>query len=61
MLAIVEQLCIAYSKNRFTLNRRLVGDIGEVLVEDAYDLQLFYDVKKHHDAESSDGRRVKSR
>ena len=45
MLAIVEQLCIAYAKKRFTLDGRLVGDIGEVLVEDAYDLQLFADVK----------------
>ena len=58
MLAIVERLCKAYPKKRFTLDGRLVGDIGEVLVEDAYDLTLFEDVKKHHDAECSDGRLV---
>jgi hypothetical protein len=58
MLAIVERLCIAYPHKRFTLDGRLVGDIGEVLVEDAYDLKLFEDMKKHHDAESSDGRQV---
>src|SRR5438874_4849577 len=58
MLAIVEKLCIAYPKKKFTLDGRLVGDIGEVLVEDAYDLTLFEDVKKHHDAESSDRRLV---
>lgn len=32
MLAIVEQLCAAYPKKKFTLDGRLVGDIGEVLV-----------------------------
>lgn len=58
MLAIVERLCEAYPKKRFTLDGRLVGDIGEVLVEDAYDLTLFEDMKKHHDAECSDGRLV---
>lgn len=58
MLAIVAELCVAYPKKKFTLDGRLVGDIGEVLVEDAYDLELFADVKKHHDAETSDGRLV---
>jgi hypothetical protein len=58
MLSIVERLCAAYPKKRFTLDGRLVGDIGEVLAEDAYDLKLFEDVKKHHDAECADGRLV---
>ena len=58
MLGIVEQLCAAYPKKRFTLDGRLVGDIGEVLVEDAYELELFEDIKKHHDAECADGRLV---
>jgi hypothetical protein len=58
MLAIVEQLCATYPKKRFTLDGRLVGDIGEVLVEDAYDLEFFPDVKKHHDARCIDGRLV---
>jgi hypothetical protein len=58
MLAIVEKLCSAYPKKRFTLDGRLVGDIGEVLVEEAYDLELFADVKRHHDARSADGRLV---
>jgi hypothetical protein len=58
MLGIVEKLCAAYPKKRFTLDGRLVGDIGEVLVEDYYDLELFEDVKKHHDAQSRDGRLV---
>jgi hypothetical protein len=58
MLSIVEKLVVAYPKKRFTLDGRLVGDIGEVLVEDAYDLDLFEDVKKHHDAECPDKRLV---
>jgi hypothetical protein len=58
MLSIVEKLCAAYPKKKFTLDGRLVGDIGEVLVEEAYDLDLFEDVKKHHDGQCSDGRLV---
>lgn len=58
MLSIVERLCAAYPKKKFTLDGRLVGDIGEVLAEDAYDLILYEDVKKHHDAECPDGRLV---
>jgi len=58
MLAIVKRLCEAYPHKKFTLDGRLVGDIGEVLVEDTYDVQLFRDMKKHHDAECSDGRLV---
>ena len=58
MLAIVQELCIAYPNKRFTLDGRLVGDIGEVLVEEAYDLSLFSDLRRHHDAQCSDGRLV---
>jgi len=58
MLGIVEKLCAAYPHKKFTLDGRLVGDIGEVLVEEAYDLKLYPDIKKHHDAASSDGRQV---
>jgi hypothetical protein len=58
MLAIVKKLVAAYPKRKFTLDGRLVGDIGEVLVEEAYELDLFADGKKHHDAECPDGRLV---
>ncbi len=58
MLAIVERLCAAYPHKKFTLDGRLVGDIGEILVEEAYELKLFPDMKKHHDGETSDGRLV---
>lgn len=58
MLKIVEDLCEVYPKKKFTLDGRLVGDIGEILVEEAYQIELFADVKKHHDAETIDGRLV---
>ena len=58
MLRIVEKLCVAYPHKRFTLDGRLVGDIGEVLVANAYDVTLFEDLTKHHDGQTSDGRLV---
>ncbi len=58
MLSIVERLCAAYPHKKFTLDGRLVGDIGEVLVEEVYDLKLYEDIKKHHDGQCPDGRCV---
>lgn len=39
MLAVVKRLCEAYPQKKFTLDGRLVGDLGEVLVEDIYDIK----------------------
>ncbi|WP_026600615.1 DUF6998 domain-containing protein [Methylomonas sp. 11b] len=60
LLAIVELLRQSYKtqKKQFTLDGRLVGDLGEVLAEEAYDIKLFEDLQKHHDATASDGRLV---
>lgn len=58
MLAIVDKLAKAYPKKKFTLDGRLVGDIGEVLVEDTYEIELFAGLQKHHDARSTCGRLV---
>jgi hypothetical protein len=58
MLQIVKQLQSAFPKKRFTLDGRLVGDLGEILVEDAYDVELNEGSQKHHDAITSDGRKV---
>jgi len=55
---IVGQLQSAYPQRKFTLDGRLVGDIGEVLVENAYDIKLNRDSQKHHDGIASDGRQV---
>ena len=58
MLAIVQRLRNAFPKKRFTLDGLLVGDIGEILAEEAYDLSLFEDLQRHHDGQTSDGRLV---
>jgi hypothetical protein len=58
MLAIVKRLEASYPHKKFTLDGRLVGDIGEILAEEAYDLKLFADMTKHHDGTCSDGRLV---
>lgn len=58
MLQIVKALESAYPKKKFTLDGRLVGDLGEILVEENYDLELYEGLKKHHDGEAKDGRMV---
>ena len=58
LLQVVQNLREVYPKKRFTLDGRLVGDLGEVLAEQEYDLQIFEEIRKHHDALSSDGRSV---
>ncbi len=55
---IVKQLQDAYPKKRFTLDGRLVGDLGEVLAKFEYDIELNDTLQKHHDAKTSDGRLV---
>lgn len=58
LLQIVERLRTVYPKKSFTLDGRLVGDIGEALVEQHYDLEVFSTVVPHHDAVAADGKRV---
>ena len=58
LLLIVQQLHERYPQKKFTLDGRLVGDIGEILVSLDYDIQLFDGLEKHHDGISSDGRKV---
>ena len=58
LLQITKQLHAEYPKKRFTLDGRLVGDLGEVLAEIEYDIELYHGLQKHHDAEASDGRKV---
>ena len=55
---IVVALQQSYPKKRFTLDGRLVGDLGEVLAESLYDIRLFTGLEKHYDAICSDGRLV---
>ena len=54
----IEKLKHAFPKKAFTIDGRLVGDIGEVLATAEYDVDL-YDVQTPaHDGETSDGRKV---
>ncbi|MFC1998778.1 DUF6998 domain-containing protein [Chloroflexota bacterium] len=58
LLKIVRSLHKVHPIKKFTLDGRLVGDIGEVLAAQKYDIQLFDGIVKHHDAHTSDGRSV---
>ena len=58
LLQVVDELRRTFPKKRFTLDGRLVGDLGETLVEAVYDLELFDTLVKHHDAVTPDGRLV---
>jgi hypothetical protein len=58
LLQIVEALQSAHPKKKFTLDGRLVGDLGEILVEEDYELELYEGLEMHHDGETPDGRRV---
>jgi hypothetical protein len=50
LLAIVAQMQMDYPKKKFTLDGRLVGDIGEILAEQQYDLELLKGLRERHDA-----------
>ena len=55
---VVKQLHDAYPEKKFTLDGRLVGDLGEVLAQVEYDIELLDGLQKHHDAKAPDGRLV---
>ena len=52
LMQIVSELNAQYPKKAFTLDGRLVGDIGEVIAEDNYMLELYDKVEKKYDAVS---------
>jgi len=54
----IERLTTAFPSRRFTIDGRLVGDIGEVIAELEYDLRLHEISQPDYDAVTSDGRRV---
>jgi hypothetical protein len=57
LLSIVAEMEKDYPKKRFTLDGRLVGDLGEILAEQRYELTLHEGLTTLHDA-ISDGRHV---
>jgi hypothetical protein len=54
----IAQLKSEFHGKQFTIDGRLVGDIGEVIAELEYDLQLFRIQAPLHDGKTSDGRLV---
>jgi hypothetical protein len=58
LLGIVDQLQQTHPKKKFTLDGRLIGDIGEILVEAQFDVKLFEVMQPHHGGVTSDGRQI---
>ncbi|MCZ2443461.1 MAG: hypothetical protein LC101_06775 [Flavobacteriales bacterium] len=58
LLSIVKELKTEYPNKEFTLDGRLLGDIGEVLAATVYDIELNVGLTKHHDAVSTSGQKV---
>jgi hypothetical protein len=54
----IEQLRDAFPEKAFTIDGRLVGDIGEVIAALAYDIELYEVQQPCHDGETPDGRKV---
>lgn len=54
----ISQLLKTFPNRKFTIDGRLVGDIGEVIADLEYDLTLHETSQPDHDATSSDGRNV---
>lgn len=59
LLKITETLRNKYPNKRFTLDGKLVGDIGEVLVSEKYGIELYSEnAVKHDGRELATGRQV---
>ena len=54
----ISQLRRAFPGKLFTIDGRLVGDIGEVIAALEYEIQLYDVLQAGHDGHTSDGRRV---
>ncbi len=54
----IEELKVAFPHRRFTIDGRLVGDIGEVIAELEYDIVLDPVSRPGHDCKMADGRDV---
>jgi len=54
----IESLQSAYPHRQFTVDGRLVGDIGEIIAELEYDVTLHAVSQPGYDGVTSDGRRV---
>tara|TARA_R110002050_G_scaffold158249_1_gene287511 strand:+ start:7556 stop:8044 length:489 start_codon:yes stop_codon:yes gene_type:complete len=55
----VHELSLLYPQKKFTLDGRLVGDIGEVIVEELFDITLYDKLEKYYDAYASYDEKIK--
>ena len=55
LYAITNELESKYPGRKFTIDGHLVGSIGEVIVAEAYDLELSRNSTERHDAVSKNG------
>ena len=58
IFAGISDLRIAFPHKEFTIDGRLVGDIGEVIAALEYDVMLYENLRAGYDGETSDGRKV---
>ena len=54
----IRKLKEAFPEKEFTIDGRLVGDIGEVIAALEYEVTLYSPIRPLHDGETPDGRRV---
>jgi len=48
----------SFSNRKFTIDGRLVGDIGEIIAAAEFDVRLDEISRSRHDGETTDGRKV---
>lgn len=58
LLLIVDKLREEYPYKRFNLDGRLVGDLGETIVAENYNIKLYTKQKERYDGETPDGKKV---
>jgi hypothetical protein len=58
LLKIVKKMQNDYPKKKFTLDGRLVGDIGEILAAEKYDFKLYDEMIERYDGETEDGKKI---
>ena len=58
LLGIIDDLKRNFPNKEFTLDGRLVGDIGEILVQENYDVTLYTKLEKTYDGYDSYNRKI---
>ncbi|SMM99560.1 hypothetical protein SPONL_674 [uncultured Candidatus Thioglobus sp.] len=54
----IKQLKEAFPVKEFTIDGRLVGDIGEAIVQRDYEIELYEELRKDYDGETLCGKKV---